>query len=337
MAVLIGSARIDERGKASGGKAGDQTGKEVSTQNWYRHSKGWRVLRPKNPLVAKYIAEAMRWACSNDKIGYDQNQNQTLWDVVDDVGFNPKLVATATETDCARLIRVCVKYAVIMAGLNVTIPDFYTANLCSRLLGTGLFIELKGSKYTDQSTYIGMGDVLCTPVKGHVVAVLTNGSKYEGEVIETEFVEDGLGDRILKEGCEGEDVKLMQKYLIDLGYDLGKYGSDGDFGDCTELAVMQFQRDHGCKPVDGEYGPVTHEALMEAIEKLKLPSGDKIVRIEGGQCWIRTLPNTTGEKLEIAKRDSEWQYAGETADNGWLKIKHKGQDAWVSGVYGVLK
>ncbi len=28
--VYIGSARIDERGRARGGKAGDQTGREVS-------------------------------------------------------------------------------------------------------------------------------------------------------------------------------------------------------------------------------------------------------------------------------------------------------------------
>ena len=34
MAVKVGSARIDEYGKARGGQAGDQTGKEVSTQNW---------------------------------------------------------------------------------------------------------------------------------------------------------------------------------------------------------------------------------------------------------------------------------------------------------------
>ena len=50
--VYIGSARIDERGKASGGQAGDQTGKEVSTQNWYLHSKGWVVLRPKDGAKA---------------------------------------------------------------------------------------------------------------------------------------------------------------------------------------------------------------------------------------------------------------------------------------------
>ena len=40
MSVRVGSARIDEQGKATGGKAGDQTGGEVSTQAWYKHSKG---------------------------------------------------------------------------------------------------------------------------------------------------------------------------------------------------------------------------------------------------------------------------------------------------------
>lgn len=32
MSLMVGSARIDENGKISGGKPGDQTGNEVSTQ-----------------------------------------------------------------------------------------------------------------------------------------------------------------------------------------------------------------------------------------------------------------------------------------------------------------
>ena len=338
MAVLIGSARSDENGKAHGGKAGDQTGREVSTQNWYKHKKGWRVLRAKNALIAKYIASAMKNACSNNKIGYDQYQNQTLWDIAKSVGYDPSKVSKATETDCARLIRLCVKYACVMSGIDIEIPDFYTANLVSRLLSTGLFIELKGSKYTCQSDFLGMGDICCTSVKGHGVAVLTNGSKYDGEVIETEFVDtDELGKRILKEGKTGEDVALMQKYLIDLGYDLGKYGSDGDFGECTEIAVMAFQKDHGCKPVDGEYGPITHEALMQAINELNKADDGKMVCIEDGQCWIRTAPNTSGKKLAVAKRGTKWPFGGAIADNGWLMIEYENQNAWVSDEYGVLK
>ena len=49
--VKIGSARIDENGKTHGGKVGDQTGKEVAIQAWYKHYKGWRVLRAKEGAV----------------------------------------------------------------------------------------------------------------------------------------------------------------------------------------------------------------------------------------------------------------------------------------------
>ena len=71
--IIIGSARVDERGRYSGGKAGDQTGKEVSTQDFYMHKKGWYVLRPKKASVANGIANAMSRACHNPNIGYDQN------------------------------------------------------------------------------------------------------------------------------------------------------------------------------------------------------------------------------------------------------------------------
>ena len=74
MSIKVGSARIDERGKISGGKAGDQTGKELSIQNFYVHSKGWYIIRPKSIEHAKKIAKAMETACNNKHIGYDQNE-----------------------------------------------------------------------------------------------------------------------------------------------------------------------------------------------------------------------------------------------------------------------
>ena len=56
MAVIIGSARQDENGKAYGGQAGNQSGREISTQNWYLHPKGWRVLRAKDAGVGQRLA-----------------------------------------------------------------------------------------------------------------------------------------------------------------------------------------------------------------------------------------------------------------------------------------
>lgn len=44
--------------------------------------------------------------------------------------------------------------------------------------------------------------------------------------------------RLLKRGSTGDDVKELQKALIDLGYSCGSYGADGDFGRATENAVM---------------------------------------------------------------------------------------------------
>lgn len=107
MAVTIGSARIDENGNAHGGRAGDQSGKEVSTQAWYRHSKGWRVLRCTDEERAEKIARAMQAACDNANIGYDQYQRDTLYNAAKPLGFDPARVDTPCETDCSALVRVC--------------------------------------------------------------------------------------------------------------------------------------------------------------------------------------------------------------------------------------
>jgi hypothetical protein len=164
--VIIGSARIDENGHASGGKAGDQNGKEVSTQKYYLHDKGWYVLRAKEPQVREAIAQNMTWACANNNIGYDQGQNQTLYQTAKPVGFNCSLVGTPCETDCARLVRVCVLYA------GVKVSDFYTGNEKDALLATDAF-DLVDVKLPEE---LLRGDILVTKTKGHTVVVLTNGA-----------------------------------------------------------------------------------------------------------------------------------------------------------------
>lgn len=66
--------------------------------------------------------------------------------------------------------------------------------------------------------------------------------------------------RLLKYGMKGDDVKALQKKLIALGYSLGRWGADGEFGRATENAVMAFQDAHGLE-VDGEVGSKTWAAL----------------------------------------------------------------------------
>lgn len=78
-------------------------------------------------------------------------------------------------------------------------------------------------------------------------------------------VKKKLGDRTLRRGDEGEDVRELQELLMMAGYDLGAYGADGDFGGKTEAAVKEFQGWAGLT-ADGVYGAKTHKALL--AEKL---------------------------------------------------------------------
>lgn len=326
--VYVGSARIDENGKAYGGKPGDQNGgKEVSRQAWYKHSKGWRVFRAKRPEVAAKIAEIMAWACETNLIGYDQWNRHTLYNELKKYAFQKTYLSKAVETDCSALVRVC------LAFCGIDVPEgFRTGNMPANLLNSGEFVELKGSKYTDQSAYLGAGDILVTKSSGHTVVVLNNGGKYEGTVEVKPFA---LGDRTLRNGDEGEDVKLLQSYLIDLGYDLGRWGADGDFGDATELAVEKFQRDHKLG-VDGIYDPKSHAALMDAIDAQTEPEMAKFVEIVGGDCWVRSAPNTDGKKLGVVKAGTILPYGGQT-EGVWLLVTYDNQNGWVSGKYGKLK
>lgn len=52
--VTLGHAVGDERGKSSGGKAGNQTGQELRLQEWYKRAKSWTyVLRVMKKSIAK--------------------------------------------------------------------------------------------------------------------------------------------------------------------------------------------------------------------------------------------------------------------------------------------
>ncbi|WP_125777202.1 N-acetylmuramoyl-L-alanine amidase [Antribacter gilvus] len=72
-----------------------------------------------------------------------------------------------------------------------------------------------------------------------------------------------LGWPVLREGDGATDVEALQRILVDLGYDLGDAGVDGDFGPATRLAVELFQAAVGLTP-DGVVGEKTQAALRTA-------------------------------------------------------------------------
>lgn len=175
----IGSARHDENGKLTGGKAGDQLQGnvatndvvgEVSLQNMYTHSKGWYVLRPKSIAHAHKIACAMVILCNNKNAGYNQNAVRKVYDVAQDTPFN---------VDCSIAVRSCVAY-----GTGIDVGNFTTANEASVLYKSGLF-EQKFKYISQEKTPIYIGDIIVTCTKGHTAIAVTGTPR--AEIVYTYF------------------------------------------------------------------------------------------------------------------------------------------------------
>ena len=75
---------------------------------------------------------------------------------------------------------------------------------------------------------------------------------------------------ILSLGSKGEAVKDLQRNLVKLGYNIGKWGADGDFGNDTVIAVKAFQKDYDLI-VDGEVGEKTWTKLSELLAPIGQP------------------------------------------------------------------
>lgn len=259
MAVRIGHASKDENGKAVGGAAGDQTEKEVCIRNWYNG--GWGFLaRPKDKAAAEKIASACESGCANENIGYDQNQRNTLLNLAKSAGWDPTKISTACEADCSSFVTCCVMAAGIQIWSGGNAPT--TRTLRSVLEKTGQFDILTEARYISSADALCRGDILCK-AGSHTVIVLDDGPNAETAetVQETQTVTYTLQLPLLKKGSTGDSVKALQILLKGYGYDLGKWGADGDFGSATENAVECFQEDNGLT-ADGEVGGQTWAKLL---------------------------------------------------------------------------
>lgn len=239
--TIIGSARIDEHGKATGGKPGDQKQKaspdykgEVSMQNFYDVGKWGYVVRAILPTVANSIALSMTIACNNPNIGY--NQARRL-DIIK-VGTR---TTTPTSCDCSSLVRQCVREAGIEVG------NFTTANEVSVLMATGQFEKIPYKK----GMALFLGDILVTRVKGHTVVVTSGATRAESVPIASPTV---------KNGSRGANAKLLQHNLNACGYRLEE---DGIFGKLSMQALKEWQAVNGLV-VDGIYGKKS-EAKMKQL------------------------------------------------------------------------
>lgn len=172
MSVRIAHASIDERGKISGGQAGDQTGKEVCIRDWY--NKPWGcVIRFTDEAMANRLADCMEMAAANIYIGYDQNQRNTLLTKARKYNYDISKVKEPCETDCSALVSVACMYAGVpesMLTLNGNCA--HTRNIRPMLKATGEVDIYTTIPYVAKTDKLKRGDILLK--EGSHVAVVVS-------------------------------------------------------------------------------------------------------------------------------------------------------------------
>ncbi|PST31447.1 endolysin-like domain-containing protein [Enterocloster lavalensis] len=183
---MISNCGHDERGKYSGGQAGDQNGDEWAVIPWY--NRPWNyVLRHPDAAVRKKIVELARKAANNDMIGYDQGDRYSFWTQLKAVGYDPSKITVPCESDCSAGVAAIVKAVGYLMG-NTKLQSVsiycYTGNLRAALKAAG-FEVLTASKYLASDNYLRAGDVLL--YEGHHTAInLDDGASAETTTTYTE-------------------------------------------------------------------------------------------------------------------------------------------------------
>ena len=176
---MISNSGHDERGRYSGGQAGDQTGGEWQIQAWY--NRPWtHVFRYPASTVRECIASLAEEAAKNDRIGYDQNQRTTFWGQLRQVGYRPKNIVQPCEADCSAGVAAIVKATGFLLGIKAlqdVSADMYTGSERKILQAAG-FQVLTESKYLTSDKYLLRGDILLC--EGHHTAINLNDGTGSG-------------------------------------------------------------------------------------------------------------------------------------------------------------
>lgn len=311
--IRVAQAGSDERYQYRFGEAGDQrksapdangcfTG-ELNVQPWY--NKPWDyVIRPKDEEVADKIAQAIHLICLNKNVGYDQNQDETLWDAFEKIiGWNiigiPNL--PPCETDCCRLYDVGLR----LAGIT-NIPNLkhkYTGNIRAACEASGHFEILKDEKYTQHPDHLRRGDMLLQ--EGHHVAI----------VLDSAEAEIGIPYRVCN--C----IACYQRTASNTGGEILATLHPNDI-------VMLY----GWTP--NNWGLVTYNGKNGYVSGKFLKPVKEVKATE--KVWLRSGAGTNTQALVVIPRKTVIPWGGKSAMNGsttWYYLSYGGYNGYSSGRY----
>ena len=207
-AMYIGNGKIvhaagNEYGKATGGKPGDQTGREITVANYYNANWGV-VLRYKDQNAeapAHGTDEPWEDAVENEDY-YIVKYGDSLWSIAE------------------RFLGHGSLYPLIKQANSMTSDYIYPGMM---LLLHPATTEPEKPTQIDPPVEEPTEE---PPPEEHIGGAVA----YQ------------IALQVLKKGDTGAVVKQAQRLLIASGYKMPEYGADGDFGAETEKAVKRFQK-----------------------------------------------------------------------------------------------
>lgn len=274
---MISNCGHDERGKYSGGKAGDQTGTEWYIRSWYNHN--WKCVIRFPANVREQLALNAEKAAKNNLIGYDQSERLTYYNHLKASNWDASKITIACEADCSAGVSANIIAAGYKLGID-KLKNFNKSNTTSTLRSACKTVGatiLTDSKYLTSDAYLLRGDLILKD-GSHVCTNITNGSKVgttstskpsstyasKGNAI----VKDGqqhainfTGVKIAVDGFVGSETRKMRarvlQHAINLDYKKN-IAEDGIIGSGSKSALGS----HYVKKGERQYMVTAAEILM---------------------------------------------------------------------------
>ena len=140
---------------------------------------------------------------------------------------------------------------------------------------------------------------------------------------------------ILRKGSTGPEVKSLQKKLLQIGYYLGSYGADGDYGDATVTAVRKFQKDNSLA-VDGEAGPNTLAAVdkvLPIVQQEQKAIANRLRQAQPKDFSVQPIINWAEDERNYTEKDSLTDLNDKTKNAGDDNYTKYSQEVDALGVF----
>lgn len=318
----IANSGGDEKGGITGGKPGDQTGKEWVLKKWY--SRPWTcVLRYPNKQVRDMIAKFGIDAALNNHIGYNQAKRYTYWDELVKAGYDPAKIVKDCDEDCTAGVTANVRAVGFVLGIKALqdIPKTVrSSNMRSNFKKAG-FEVLTDSKYLTGYSYLLPGDILLYD-NHHAATNITKGSKAVEPADKTPIPSSNTTPTPTEGTKQYVDVSHGNYYVR-----VSPDKKSKDLGVVSNGMKLEYlgENQNGWLKVNykGQTGWISSKCGSIVTEKVEY------ITVGSGTWYVRAMGNANGKKLGTVKAGTKLVTVGSPV-NGWQKVMYNGGEGWIS-------